>query len=71
MYGTPFVTCFKYQVHYVPLWFRSHHIFELFTLSGYRAMPPPPTTGSPSPNGSKTLTHLEENLSVVKLPYLC
>jgi hypothetical protein len=34
-------------------------------------MPPPPATGSPSPNGSITLTHFEENFSLFKLPYQC
>jgi hypothetical protein len=36
-------------------------------------LPPPPTTGSPSPYlyGSITFTHLKENSSMVKLPYLC
>ena len=35
--------------------------------------PPPPTTGSPPPlcMGSITFTHLKENFSMVKLPYLC
>jgi hypothetical protein len=34
---------------------------------------PPPTTGSPPPSlyGSITFTHLKENSSMVKLPYLC
>ncbi len=58
----------------VHLWFRSHCTFECYTLSGYRAStishqtaPIPP----PSLFGSITFTHLEENSSMVKLPYLC
>jgi hypothetical protein len=34
MYGKPAMTCY---IAGVPVWFRSHHIFECYTLSGYRA----------------------------------
>ncbi len=68
-----------FEISGVPVWFRSHHIFECFpwvvpepALWVIR-LPPPPTTGSPPPTlyGSITFTHLEENSSMVKLPYLC
>jgi hypothetical protein len=50
MYGKTVMTCFD-----VPVWFRSHCIFECYTLCGYRVstlvirLPQPPTTGSPPP----------------------
>ncbi len=34
MYGKPAITCFKYQVFLYDL---SHHLFECYTLTGYRA----------------------------------
>jgi hypothetical protein len=50
-------------------------IFMLqYTLSGYRASQPhpTPTAGIPPPMyGSIAFTHLEENSSTAKLPYLC
>ncbi len=68
-----------FEISGVPVWFRSHHIFECFPLGGNRASTmshltaPPPTTGSPPPSlyGSITFTHLKKNSSMVKLPYLC
>ncbi len=55
------------------------HIFECYTLSPYIASTmspqtvPTPPYSSPTPHlyGSITFTDLEENSSMVKLPYLC
>ncbi len=63
-----------FQISGVPVWFWSHHIFECFTLSGYRASTMSHQT-SPSlyrhPSlplyGSITIIHLEENFGIVKL----
>jgi hypothetical protein len=70
MYGIPAMICFTV----VPVWFRSHHIFECYTLSGYRARimsnqtaPNPPLQATlPHLYGSITpFTHLEEKSSMV------
>jgi hypothetical protein len=68
-----------FQISGVPVWFRSHHIFEFNTLSGYRASTmshqttPHPTLQAalPSLYGSRAFTYLEENSGMVKLPYMC
>jgi hypothetical protein len=67
-----------FKISSVPVWFRSHHIFECIPLDGKRestishqtSPTPPPPTGSPPPYlyGSITFTRLEENSSMVKLP---
>jgi hypothetical protein len=67
-----------FKISGVPVWFRSHHLFECFPLGGNRASTmshqtaPTPTTGSPPPTlyGSITFTHLEGYSNMVKLPYL-
>jgi hypothetical protein len=69
MYGKLSMTYFKYQVYL----YGSEAITYLnaflwvVTEPALRVIKPPPTpiTGSPP------LTHLEENSSIVKLPYLC
>ncbi len=68
MYGKLAITCLKYQVSL----YGSEAITYLNALWVIR-LPPPPTTGSPPPSlyGSITFTHLEDNSSMVKLPYLC
>ncbi len=77
MYGKLATTCLKYQVYL----YGSEAITYLnaflwvVTESALRVirLPPPLTTGSPPPSlcGSITFAHLEENFSMVKLPYLC
>ena len=76
MYGKQAMTCFKYQVYlYGPetityltaiLWVVTEPALWVIKL------PPTPHSRQPSPTlyGSITFTHLEENFSVVKLPYL-
>ncbi len=76
MYGKIAITCFKYQVYLYDseaitylnafLWVVTEPALWVIRL------PPSPTTGSPPPSlyGSITITHLEENSSMVKLPYL-
>jgi hypothetical protein len=62
----------------VPVWFRSHHLFESCTLIGYRARimskqtAPTPHYRQPSRilYGSITFTLMEEHSSI-KLPYRC
>jgi hypothetical protein len=60
MYGKPAMACFKYQVYlYVS---EAHHIFECFTLNGYRASTMSHQTAPTPPlYGSITFTHLEDN----------
>ncbi len=78
MYGKPAMTCLC-KISGVPVWFRNHRLFECYTLSGYRAStmshqtaPHPPLLAAlPPVYGSITFTHLKENFSMVKLPYLC
>jgi hypothetical protein len=68
-----------FEISGVAVWFRSHHIFECFPLGGNRASTMSHQTAptphyrqdSPSLYGSITFTQLEENSSMVKLPYLC
>jgi hypothetical protein len=75
MYGTPAITFFKSGG---PEWFKSHHIFECYALSGYRASSmshhtaPTPHYRQPSPHfvWQHYLHHLKENSCMVKLPYL-
>jgi hypothetical protein len=75
MYGNPAMTCLKFQV-YLHVWFRNHHIFECYTLSGYRVStmsiqtaPTPTTITPPPPYGSITFTHLEE-ISCMVIQYM-
>ncbi len=80
MYGKPATTCFKYQVYlygseaitYLSaiLWVVTEPALWVIRL------PPPPPDRQPAPPpppvyGSITFTHLKENFSMVKLPYLC
>jgi hypothetical protein len=79
MYGKLAMTCFKYLVYL----YGSEAITYLNALLSFKATEPActmshqtapiRTTGSPPPNlyGSITFTHLEENSTKVKLPYLC
>ncbi len=74
MYGKLAMTCFKYQVCSQAITY-SNAIMWVVTepaLMSHQTAPTP-TTGSPSPSlhGSRTFTHLTENSSRVKLPYLC
>ncbi len=78
MYGKPAMTCFKYQVYLYGSEAITYLIayFEWLQSQHYESSdcpPPPPTTGSPPPPvyGSIIFTHLKENFSMVKLPYLC
>ncbi len=72
MYSKPAMTCFKYQVYL----YGSEAM--CYTMSGYRAStmshqtaPHPPLQAAlPPVHGSITFTHLKENFSMVKLPYL-
>ncbi len=76
-YGNLAMTCLKYQVYLYGseaitnlndfLWVVTEPALWVIKL------PPTPTTGSPPPSlyGGITFTHLEENSSMVKLPYLC
>jgi hypothetical protein len=72
MYGTPTMTCFKYQV-------RLYGSETITYLSGYKASTmshltdPTPHYRHPSPPvyGSIAFTHLKEKFGMVKLPYLC
>ncbi len=73
-------TCHNlFEISSVSVWFRSHHIFECFPLGCNRTSTmshqtaPTPHSRQPSPSlyGSITFTYLEENSSMVKLPYLC
>ncbi len=77
MYGKPAMTCLKYQVYlygseaitYLSaiLWVVTEPTLWVIRL------PPTPQYRQPSPPvyGSITFTHLKENFSMVKLPYLC
>ena len=77
MYGKLAMTSLKYQVYLYGseantylnafLWLLTEPALLVIRL------PPPPNTGSPHPSlyGSITFTHLKENSSMVKLPYLC
>jgi hypothetical protein len=77
MYGKLAMTCFKYQMYLYGseaitclnafLWVVTEQALSVIRL------PPPTTTGSPFPilYGSVTFNLLEENSSMVKLPYLC
>ncbi len=77
MYGNPAMTCFKYQVY--P--YGSEAITHLSAILWEVAepalwvirLPPIPHYRQPSPpvNGIITFTHLKENFSMVRLPYLC
>ncbi len=79
MYGNLAMTCFKYQVYL----YGSEAItylnafFWVVTEPGQHnessdcPHPPPYRQPSPSLYGSITSPHLEENFSMVKLPYLC
>jgi hypothetical protein len=61
----------------VPVWFRCNHIFGCYILSGHRAITfsyqTAPTLYYGQPSSTlyvrATLTHLEENSSMVRLPY--
>ncbi len=70
MYGKPVLNTG------VPVWFRNHHTFECYILSGYSTMShqtaPLPHYRQPSLtlHCSITFTHLKDNYSIVKLPYL-
>ena len=76
MYGKPAMTCFKYQVYLYGseaitylnaiLWVVTEPALWVIKL------PPPPHYRQPSPTlyGSITITYLEENSSMDKLPYL-
>jgi hypothetical protein len=68
MYGKLAMTCSKYQVYM----YGSEAITYLNAFLVIR-LPPPSSTGSPPPSlyGIITITHLEENSSMVKFPYLC
>jgi hypothetical protein len=78
MYGVPAMTCFKFQVYlygseaitYLSaiLWVDTEPaiwVIRLPPTPHYRQPPPPPLYGS------ITFSHLKENFSMVKLPYLC
>jgi hypothetical protein len=77
MYGKPAMTCFKYQVYLygseaitylsAVLWVVTEPALWVIRLT------PTPHYRQPSPPvyGSITFTHLKDNFSMVKLPYLC
>jgi hypothetical protein len=72
------MTCFKYQVFLHDsegITYLNAILLRVVTESdlGVIRPPPPPTTASPPPSlyGSIPFTHLEENFSMVKLPFLC
>jgi hypothetical protein len=77
MYGILAMTCFKYQVYLYGseaitylnafLWV----VTERVTMSHQTAPTPHFRQPPPSLYGNITFAHLEENSSIVKLPYLC
>ncbi len=76
MYGRSAMTCFKYQVYLYGseaitylnaiLWVVTEPALWVIRLA-----PPPLQAALPLVYGSITFTHLKENFSMVKLPYLC
>ncbi len=77
MFSKPAMTCFKYQVYLygseaitylnVLLW-----LFTKPALMSHKTSPIPLYRQPSLPlYGSKTITHLEKNFSIGKLPYLC
>ncbi len=75
MYGKSAMTYFKYQVYLYGLEAITYLIAILWVVTEQApwVIRLPPTKGSPTPPGygSITLTHLKENFSMIKLPYLC
>jgi hypothetical protein len=76
MYGNPAMTCFKYQVYVYgseAITYLSAILWVVIEPALSHQAAPTPQYRQPSPHvyGSITFTHLKENFSMVKLPYLC
>ena len=77
MYGKHAMTCFKYQVYLYgseAITYLSAILWVVTEPAQWVIRPPStPHYKQPSPPvyGSIAFTHLKENFSMVKLPYLC